>query len=101
VSRSQPSEDQPHVNNFLRIQSVPKKTTLLHNKINLLVLFREIIAVYSGNRTKCINTLRGQNAKLFIVNASCTCNYHQPVNPTMNNATHRLLFQLGRSLVSY
>jgi hypothetical protein len=34
-------------------------------KINWLTLFREIIAVYSENNTKHINTLCGQNAVLL------------------------------------
>jgi hypothetical protein len=36
-------------------------------KINLLILFREIIAVYFENHTKQINTLCGQNEELLIV----------------------------------
>jgi hypothetical protein len=34
-------------------------------KPNLLMLFREIIAVYCENRTEHINTVCGENAELF------------------------------------
>jgi hypothetical protein len=40
--------------------------------INWLVLFKEIIAVYSENHTKHINTLCGQNAELLSVKADGT-----------------------------
>jgi hypothetical protein len=36
-------------------------------KINWLTLFKEIIAVYSQNHTKPINTLRVKNAELLII----------------------------------
>jgi hypothetical protein len=40
------------------------------------MLFREIIAAYSDNRTKPTNTLCEQNAQLHIVKAGGTYNYH-------------------------
>jgi hypothetical protein len=50
-----------------------KKTQLFTiTKINWLTLFKEIIAVYSENNTKHINTLCGQNAELLIVKAGGT-----------------------------
>jgi hypothetical protein len=36
------------------------------------MLFKEIIAVYSGNHTKPIDTLSGQNTELLNVKASST-----------------------------
>jgi hypothetical protein len=36
------------------------------------MVFRKIIAVYSENTTKTINTLHGQNADLIIVKAGVT-----------------------------
>jgi hypothetical protein len=35
------------------------------------MLFRKIIAVYSENNKKPINTLRGQNAELLAFKAGC------------------------------
>jgi hypothetical protein len=40
------------------------------------MLFREIIAVYSENHTKPINTLRGQNAELLNVKVGGAYSYH-------------------------
>jgi hypothetical protein len=40
--------------------------------INWLMLFKEIIAVYSENHMKLINTLCGQNADLLNVKAGGT-----------------------------
>jgi hypothetical protein len=48
-------------------------------KINWLMLFKEIIAVYSENYTKPINTLRGQNAEVLIVQADGTYSYQWAV----------------------
>jgi hypothetical protein len=45
-------------------------------KINWVTLFKEILAVYSENHTKHINTLCGQNAELLIVEAGGTYSYH-------------------------
>jgi hypothetical protein len=44
-------------------------------KISFLVLFREIIAVYSENHTKPINTLCGQNAELCIIKVGDAYDY--------------------------
>jgi hypothetical protein len=40
------------------------------------MLFKEIIAVYSENRTELIDTLCGENAELMTVKAGGTYNYH-------------------------
>jgi hypothetical protein len=40
------------------------------------MLFRKIIAVYSENLMKPLNTLNGKNAELFIVKAGGTYNPH-------------------------
>jgi hypothetical protein len=45
-------------------------------KINWLTLFKKIIAVYSENHAKLINTLCGQNAELYIVKAGGTYRYN-------------------------
>jgi hypothetical protein len=45
-------------------------------KISWLILFMEIIAAYSGNHTKPINMLCGQNAELLIVKADGIYSYH-------------------------
>jgi hypothetical protein len=44
--------------------------------INWLTLFKEIIAVYSVNHTKPINTLCGQVTDLLLVKAGGTYTYH-------------------------
>jgi hypothetical protein len=41
-------------------------------KVSWLILFREIIAVYSENNAKPINTLCGHNAELLNVNSGGT-----------------------------
>jgi hypothetical protein len=43
------------------------------------MLFREIIAVYSENHTKPIDTLCGNNAELLIVKAGGTYSYYWDV----------------------
>jgi hypothetical protein len=43
------------------------------------MLFSEIIAVYSDNYTKLINTLLGQNAELLIIKAGGTQSCHWAV----------------------
>jgi hypothetical protein len=45
-------------------------------KINLLMLFKKIIAVYSENHMKPINTLCGQNTELLIIKVTSTHTYH-------------------------
>jgi hypothetical protein len=44
--------------------------------ITWLILFREIIPVYSENHMKPINTLCGQNAELLNVKVGGTYSYH-------------------------
>jgi hypothetical protein len=45
-------------------------------EINWLTLFKEIIAVYSQNHMKGINTLCGQNAEVLVIKAGDTYSYH-------------------------
>jgi hypothetical protein len=40
------------------------------------MLIKEIICVYSGNHTKPLNALCGQNAELLTVKADYTYSYH-------------------------
>jgi hypothetical protein len=40
------------------------------------MLLKEIITVYSENRTKAINKIYGQNTEWLIVNAGGTYSYH-------------------------
>jgi hypothetical protein len=57
--------------------SASKKTQpVTITKINWLMLFKEIIPVYSENHMKPINTLCGQNTELLIVKAGGTYSYH-------------------------
>lgn len=44
---------------------------------NWPVLFREVIAVYCGNRTKHLNTVCPQNADFLDASAGGTCTYHR------------------------
>jgi hypothetical protein len=48
-------------------------------KINWLMLFTEIFAVYSEYHMKPINTLSEQNAELLNAKAGCSYNYHWPL----------------------
>jgi hypothetical protein len=48
---AQPIEAEAHPNPFLK-----ENITLLHYKINFVMLFKEIIPVYSENHMKPINT---------------------------------------------
>jgi hypothetical protein len=48
---------------------------LHHTQKNLLKFFRKIMAVYSNNFTKYINTACGQNTEILNVNAGCTQAY--------------------------
>jgi hypothetical protein len=43
------------------------------------MLFKEIIAVYSENHRKPINTAFGQNAELLVIKAGGTHSYHLPL----------------------
>lgn len=45
--------------------------------INWLILFSEIIALYSLNETKPTNTIRGQDAELPVLRAGGTYSYHR------------------------
>jgi hypothetical protein len=45
-------------------------------KINWLTLFKEMIAVYSGNHKKSLNALCGQNSELLVSETSGTRIYH-------------------------
>jgi hypothetical protein len=44
--------------------------------ISWLMLFKKIIALYSENHTKPLNTICGQNAELLNVKACGTYSYH-------------------------
>jgi hypothetical protein len=53
---------------YILIQFVPhRKHIVSATKINRLMLFREIIAVYCENHTEHMNTLCGQNVELVNV----------------------------------
>jgi hypothetical protein len=41
------------------------------------MLFKKIIAVYSGNHTKLINALCGQNSELLFIKSGGTYSYHK------------------------
>jgi hypothetical protein len=69
------------LNDWLFKNAVPasKKTQRFTiTKINWLTLCKEIIAVYSENYTKYINTLCWQNANFLNVIAGGTYSYHKP-----------------------
>jgi hypothetical protein len=69
-------EAEAHLNNFLGIQSVPRrKQHFTITKINWLTLFKEIIAVYTENHTKYKYTL-WPNAQLLNVKECGTHSYH-------------------------
>jgi hypothetical protein len=52
-----------------------KKTTFLLNKINWIMLCKELIAVYSENHKKLINAVCRQNTELFISKSCDTYSY--------------------------
>jgi hypothetical protein len=52
------------------VRTAKKTPPFTVTKINRLTLFKEIIAVYSENRTEHTNTLCGQNAELLGVKTS-------------------------------
>jgi hypothetical protein len=58
------------------VRTAKKTPHFTITKINWLTLFKKIIAVYSENHAKHINTLCGQNAELLIVKAGNTYSYH-------------------------
>jgi hypothetical protein len=67
-----------HLNNIKNSGRTSKKTQHVSiTKINYLMLFKEIIAVYSENHMKPINTLCGQNAELLIVKECGTYSYYE------------------------
>jgi hypothetical protein len=49
-------------------------------RIMWLTLFREIIAIYSGNHTKAIHVVCGPNAEFLIIKADGTHSYHWDLN---------------------
>jgi hypothetical protein len=57
------------------VRTAKKTQHFTIKKINRLTLFKEIIAVYSENHTKHINTLRGKNAELVFVKTAGTYSY--------------------------
>jgi hypothetical protein len=58
-----------HLNNILKTSSYLNENSVfpLSSGIKWLTLFREVMAVYSENHTKPINTHCGQSAELFKV----------------------------------
>jgi hypothetical protein len=54
--------------------SVPTHCTVI--KVSWLMLFKDMIAVYSENYTKCVDTVCGKIAKIFNVLASGIYSYH-------------------------
>jgi hypothetical protein len=62
------------------VRTAKKTQHVTVTKINRLTLFKDIIAVYSENRTKRINTKWGKNAELLNVKAVGTYSYHCVVN---------------------
>jgi hypothetical protein len=58
------------------VRTSKKTQTVTMTTINWSSLFREIIAVYSENHTKPINTLCGQNAELLDVKTGGAYSYH-------------------------
>jgi hypothetical protein len=58
------------------VRTAKKTQPITITKISWLMLFKEIIAVYSENHVKPINTLCEQNSELLIVKAGGTYNYH-------------------------
>jgi lipoate-protein ligase B len=59
--------------------SVPTAMKIQHvsnTEVTQLIYFREIIAVYSENHMKLINTLCGKHAELLDVKAGGTYTYH-------------------------
>lgn len=52
---------------YLKIQFLPQRKHISITNTNWLMLFREVIAVYSDNHTKPTNKLYGRNS--FLLNA--------------------------------
>jgi hypothetical protein len=54
-----------------------KRTPLFTiTKINWLTLFKDVIALFSDNHAKFINTLYGQNVELLNIKTGGAYNYH-------------------------
>jgi hypothetical protein len=62
------------LNNSVRTAKKTQHFTV--TKINRLTLFKEIIAVYSENRTEHTNILRWHDVKLLAIKSGCTQSYH-------------------------
>jgi hypothetical protein len=58
------------------VRTAKKTLHVTITKINWLILFKEIIDVYSENPTKHVNTRYGHNAGLLIVKSGGTYSYH-------------------------
>jgi hypothetical protein len=58
------------------VRTAKKTPHFTITKINWLTLFTEIIATYSENHTKPINTLRGHNVELLVIKAGGPYGYH-------------------------
>jgi hypothetical protein len=61
---------------LISTQSVSQRKRGSITEITWLLLFKEIIAVYSEMHTKSTNAFCGQNAKVFILIAGGTYSYH-------------------------
>jgi hypothetical protein len=72
----QRSDAEVHLNNKSPDRTAKKTPHFSVTKINWLTLFKEIISVYSENRSKPLHTFCGQNAKLLRVKESGTYSYH-------------------------
>jgi hypothetical protein len=59
------------------VRTAKKTQHFTITKINWLTLFKEIIAVYTENHMKHINTLCGQNSELLNVKVGGTHSYHR------------------------
>jgi hypothetical protein len=58
-------------------RTTKKTQSVVVTRISWLMLFKEIIAVYSESHVKSINTFRGRNAELLIVKADSKYSYHK------------------------
>jgi hypothetical protein len=62
------------------VRTAKKTQHFTITKINWLMVFKEIIAVYSENHTKPINTICVQNAMLLVAKAGGNFSYQWVVN---------------------
>jgi hypothetical protein len=68
LSNGRPFKDEDHPELCLKIKLVPRsKHTISIIKTSQLILYREIIAVFSEIHTKHINTVCGQNVEFLNV----------------------------------